>query len=151
MFEFNIRNMLSNSSKYALKAVLFLALHTDENNKMMVMDISERINVPKAYLAKLLQELSKRKIISSTRGPKGGFYINPSSKNQSLMQIIEVFDGKKKVESCVLGLEDCNEHKPCPIHNIISPSRSKMIALLESKTINDLARDLELNKVFLPS
>ncbi len=58
--------MLSNSSKYALKAVLFLALHTDENNKMMVKDISARTNVPKAYIAKLLQELSKRNIISST-------------------------------------------------------------------------------------
>ena len=51
----------------------------------------------------------------------------------------------------MLGLEGCKEKKPCPIHSLISPSRSKMIALLESKTINDLARDLELNKVFLPS
>lgn len=143
--------MLSNSSKYALKAMMYLALHTDENNKMMAKDISERINVPKAYIAKLLQGLAKRKIISSTKGPKGGFYINPSNKNRTIMEIIEVIDGKKKMESCMLGLEDCNEHKPCPIHSIISPSRSKMIALLESKTINDLASDLKLNKVFLPS
>lgn len=142
--------MLSNSSKYALKAVLYLALHTDENNKMMVKDISERINVPKAYIAKLLQELSKRKIISSTKGPKGGFYLNPSNRNETIIQIIEVIDGKKKMESCLLGLEDCDEQKPCPIHRLISPSRSKMIALLETKTINDLATDLELNKAFLP-
>jgi Rrf2 family protein len=142
--------MLSNSSKYALKAVLYLALHTDENNKMMVKDISERINVPKAYIAKLLQELSKRKIISSTKGPKGGFYLNPSNRNETIIQIIEVIDGKKKMESCLLGLEDCNEQKPCPIHRLISPSRSKMIALLETKTINDMATDLELNKAFLP-
>ena len=142
--------MLSNSSKYALKAVLYLALHTDENNKMMVKDISERINLPKAYIAKLLQELSKRKIISSTRGPKGGFYVTPSNKNETVMQIIEVIDGKKRMETCMLGLEDCNEQKPCPIHRLISPSRSKMIALLENKTINDLAKDLELNKTFLP-
>lgn len=142
--------MLSNSSKYALKAVLYLALHTDENNKMMVRHISERINVPRAYIAKLLQELSKRKIISSTRGPKGGFYLTSSNKNQAIMQIIEVIDGKKRMESCVLGLEDCNELKPCPIHSLISPSRSKMIELLESKTINGLAMDLELKKTFLP-
>jgi len=142
--------MLSNSSKYALKAVLYLALHTDENNKMMVKDISARINVPKAYIAKLLQGLAKRKIISSAKGPKGGFYINPSNKNRSLMEVIEVIDGKKKIESCVLGLEDCNEQKPCPIHSLIGPLKSKMIDLLDSKTINDLAQDLALNKVFLP-
>ncbi|UCD60376.1 MAG: Rrf2 family transcriptional regulator [Flavobacteriaceae bacterium] len=143
--------MLSNSSKYALKAVLYLTLHTDENNKMMAKDISEKISVPKAYMAKLLQGLAKREIISSTKGPKGGFYINPSNKNRTIMEIIEVIDGKKKMESCMMGLKDCNEHKPCPIHSIINPSRSKMIALLESKTINDLAKDLKLNKVFLPS
>jgi Rrf2 family protein len=142
--------MLSNSSKYALKAVLFLALHTDENNKMMVKDISERINVPKAYIAKLLQELAKRKIISSTKGAKGGFYIDEANKNEPIIKIIDVIDGKKRFESCVLGLEDCNEYKPCPLHALISPSRSQMISLLESKTIDDLAKDLELNKVFLP-
>lgn len=142
--------MLSNSSKYALKAVLFLALHTDENNKMMVKDISERINVPKAYIAKLLQELSKRRILSSTKGPKGGFYINEANKNQPIMKIIDIIDGKKRIESCALSLEDCNEHIPCPLHALINPSRSKMIALLESKTINDLAMDLKLNKAFLP-
>lgn len=141
--------MLSNSSKYALKAVIFLALHTDEHNKMMAKDISERIDVPKAYIAKLLQGLAKRKIISSAKGPKGGFYSNPSNRNITLMQVIEAIDGKKKLESCIIGLEDCNEHKPCPLHSLISPSRSKMIALLESKTINDLSKDLELNNVFL--
>lgn len=142
--------MLSNSSKYALKAVIYLALHTDKNNKMMARDISERINVPKAYIAKLLQGLAKRKIITSVKGPKGGFYSNPSNKNKTLIEVIEVIDGKKKLESCILGLEDCNEQKPCPIHNLISPSRLQMIHLLESITVNDLAKDLEQNKVFLP-
>jgi len=142
--------MLSKSSKYALKAVLFLALHTDVNNKIMVKDICERINVPKAYIAKLLQGLAKRKIISSTKGPKGGFYIDEANKNEPIIKIIDIIDGKKRIESCVLSLEDCNEHKPCPLHAIISPSRSKMIGLLESKTIKDLAEDLELNKAFLP-
>lgn len=142
--------MLSNSSKYALKALIYLALHTDENNKMMAKDISERINVPKAYMAKLLQGLAKRNIISSAKGPKGGFYSNPSNKNRTLIEVIEVIDGKRKLESCIIGLEDCNEQKPCPLHSLISPSKSKMTAILESTTINDLSKDLELNKVFLP-
>ena len=66
--------MFSTSSKYAIKAVLFLALHTNESKKLMVKDIYKSINVPKAYLAKLLQDLSRHNIVSSTRGPKGGFF-----------------------------------------------------------------------------
>ena len=54
--------MVSNSSKYAIKGVLFLALHSNEENKIAVKDISEPINVPQAYIAKLLQELSRENI-----------------------------------------------------------------------------------------
>ncbi len=67
--------MFSNSSKYAIKAVLFLALNSNEDKKIMVKDIANPINVPQAYIAKLLQELSRQNVISSTRGPKGGFYL----------------------------------------------------------------------------
>ena len=65
--------MLSNSSKYAIKAVLFLSLNSSEIKWVMVKVIAKPINILQAYIAKLLQELSKQKIISSTRGPKGGF------------------------------------------------------------------------------
>ena len=66
--------MFSNSSKYAIKAVLFLAVNSNEDHRIMVKDMAEPINVPQAYLAKLLQELSKKGIISSKKGPKGGFF-----------------------------------------------------------------------------
>ena len=77
--------MISNSSKYAIKAVLYLALHSSEENKVMVKDMAEPINVPQAYIAKLLQELAKRKLISSTRGPKGGFYLSEEDKKGNLI------------------------------------------------------------------
>ena len=82
--------MLSNSSKYAIKGVLFLALHSSEENKVMVKDISNPINVPLAYLAKLLQELSKENIISSARGPKGGFYLSEQNRNQPIINILKI-------------------------------------------------------------
>ena len=91
--------MLSNSSKYAIKAVLFLALHSSEENKVIVKDISKPINVPQAYIAKLLQELVKAKIVTSVRGPKGGFYLNETNLAHSIMSIVNVIDGEKKLNS----------------------------------------------------
>ncbi|MGB5667311.1 MAG: Rrf2 family transcriptional regulator, partial [Maribacter sp.] len=80
--------MLSNSSKYAIKAVLYLALNSNETKKVMVKNIAGPINVPKPYIAKLLQELSKQRIISSTRGPKGGFYLDKANRKNSIMSIV---------------------------------------------------------------
>jgi Rrf2 family protein len=142
--------MLSNSSKYTLKAVLFLALHSSKNNKVMVKDIAAPINVPKAYIAKLLQELSKENMVSSTRGPKGGFYLSEANKDQSIFNILKIIDGEERLTSCMLSLEQCNEEKLCPLHNILSASRMKILNHLKEKTVRNLSEDVKEGNSFLP-
>ena len=142
--------MLSNSSKYALKAVLFLALHADEEHKLMVKDFHERINVPKAYLSKLLQELSRQKLVSSTRGPRGGFYLSEDNRNQPLIRIIDIIDGPTRMKACLLSLDDCNSQKPCPLHAIMQPARTRLIQSLEQLSVDDLSKDLSNHQSFLP-
>jgi len=142
--------MFSNSSKYAIKAVLFLALNSSEEKKIMVKDIAEPINVPQAYIAKLLQELSRQNVISSTKGPKGGFYLSEADKTQPLKRIIYVIDGENRIASCLLSLEACNEEKPCPLHKTVAPLRAELLNSLENKTICDLAKDVREGKAFLP-
>ncbi|MFS4456044.1 RrF2 family transcriptional regulator [Maribacter sp. 2304DJ31-5] len=142
--------MFSNSAKYALKAILYLALHSNEEKRLMVKDIHGPINVPKTYLAKLLQELARHGIVSSIKGPKGGFYISKKNKLQPVSRIIDIIDGKKRLESCLLSLEDCDQEKPCPLHQLFVPARSKLINGLENKTIEDLSHELRDKKAFLP-
>jgi Rrf2 family protein len=142
--------MLSKSSKYAIKAVLFLALNSNDKKKVMVKDISEPINVPQAYIAKLLQELSRQNIISSTRGSKGGFYLNEKNRKQSIMSIVNVIEGEKNFNSCMLSLKECDDEKPCPLHNTLYPFKSKIINNLQSISVKDLALEVELGNAFLP-
>ncbi|GAA4800525.1 Rrf2 family transcriptional regulator [Litoribaculum gwangyangense] len=142
--------MLSNSSKYAIKAVLFIAVNSKRGKKVMVKDIANPINVPKPYIAKLLQKLVKEKIISSTRGPRGGFYLNNENFKVSIMKIIHAIDGEKTLKSCMLSLDTCNEEKPCPLHNILSISRDNILKHLNQKTIEDLSNDINLGQSFLP-
>lgn len=141
--------MLSNSSKYALKALVYLALHTHENNKMTVKEVSAHVNVPKAYIAKLLQGLSKRNLISSTRGPKGGFYLNETNKAQPIINIVYAVEGRKHFNSCFLGQEDCDEERPCPLHNKIGPSRNMFLKTLQNTSVKDLAQDLKTKRTFI--
>ena len=142
--------MFSNSTKYTIKAVLYLALNSSEEKKIMVKDIAKPINVPQAYIAKLLQELSRQKVISSTRGPKGGFYLTADDKKHPLKRIIQVIDGERRLTSCLLSLENCNDEKPCPLHKLAAPLRNELLDSLENKTICDLAKDVREGKAFLP-
>ena len=142
--------MLSNSSKYALKAVLYLAVNSSESKKILAKNLSEPINVPPAYIAKLLQELAKKKIVSSTRGPNGGFYLNAENKNTSLIEIINAIDGENRLDSCLLSLHSCNSEKPCPLHQFAGPFKADLIHNLEQKTINDMVVDIKNKRSFLP-
>ena len=142
--------MLSNSSKYAIKGVLYLALNSNEDHKIMVRDIFEVVHVPEAYLAKLLQELSRHDIISSTRGPKGGFYLSKEDRERTLMDIVKVIDGEKRVYSCVMGIRNCDMSNPCVLHKLVGTNKSKFINVLERTTVLDLVEGRQDIEEFFP-
>ena len=142
--------MLSNSSKYAIKAVLYLALKTNDKKRVMVKDISDPINVPQAYTAKLLQHLSRAGIISSVKGPRGGFYLSEENKKRTLMDVVNVIDDEHKLTSCILSLEKCNAEKPCPLHELISPSKTVFLKSFTEITIEDYSKRIKEGTVFLP-
>ena len=142
--------MFSNSAKYALNAVLYLSLHTNEEKKLMTKDLSDKINVPKPYLAKILQDLSRHGIISSTKGPKGGFYLSEDNRKLSLINVVEVMDGKQRLNSCVLGLEACSNENPCVLHHIVGRANTEFVKNLQETTIQDLISDIDKGKSVFP-
>ncbi|WP_412987816.1 RrF2 family transcriptional regulator [Pontimicrobium sp. IMCC45349] len=142
--------MFSKTSKYAIKAVLFLAVNSSEKKRVMVKEIAEPINVPQAYIAKLLQKLSREGLISSARGPKGGFYLNEFDRKQTIMNIIAAIDDENKFNSCLLSLESCNSEKPCPLHNMASHLRTELIGNLGGKSIQEIANEVKEGRAFLP-
>ena len=142
--------MLSNSSKYALKAVLFLAVHSYRGHNILAKNISGPTQVPKAYLAKILQDLSRHNIVSSVRGPGGGFYLSEANRAVPLIKIIHTMDGNDRLMSCMLSLNECDAEHPCPLHDLVGDTKTRFVKKLEETTINDLIADIEAGKSFLP-
>jgi len=66
--------MLSNACKYAIRSILYLAINNKENKKFGVKKIAAELETPQPFLAKLLQQLTRNKLVSSAKGPTGGFY-----------------------------------------------------------------------------
>ena len=142
--------MLSNSSKYALKAVLYLGINSSEEKKVLSKEISDRTNIPQAYLSKILQPLSRHHIVSSVRGPGGGFYLSKENRAVPLIDIIHIIDGDHRLTSCLLSLKECNAEHPCPLHDLVGDTKVRFVKNLEGTTVEDLVADIEAGRSFLP-
>jgi len=137
--------MLSNASKYAILSTLYLAEHSNEDRKISVKEIAENIDVPSPFLAKLFQQLVRGKIISSTKGPHGGFYLSEKNKNKNVLDIIDNIDGVNKLNGCFLGLNECDSANPCPVHFIVVPFKNNILAKFRDKTIMEFAQEISDN------
>jgi len=136
--------MLSNACQYAIRSVLYLAIHSDDKKRIGVKLIAEELETPQPFLAKLLQQLAKSDLVSSIKGPNGGFYLTKKNTNNSLWEIVECIDGTDKFNQCFLGLSKCSDENPCPVHFIVSPFKDKLLNDFRDKSIAQFTEEIKL-------
>lgn len=140
---------MSNASKYAIRAVIFLAENSSKYNKYGSVEIAEALQIPNSFIAKLLQQLAKEEVISSTKGPNGGFYLSEDNLQRKVCDILEVIENKKVFDSCFLGLPYCSEENPCPMHDIFSTFKTEILERFERQTISELTKDIREKGTFI--
>lgn len=142
--------MFSKTCEYGLRAVIFIAQQAKSDKKVGITTISEAIDSPQAFTAKILQQLTKNKIIQSIKGPTGGFFIDKTKlKTVTLSNIVEVLDGDTIYTGCGLGLHECNDNKPCPLHFKFIAIREELKKMLESTTLLELSENTNLQNQYL--
>jgi Rrf2 family iron-sulfur cluster assembly transcriptional regulator len=134
--------MLSNTSKYAIRAVIYLAVHSEQNKKIGIKQISKDLGIPTPFLGKILQTLAKHKILSSTKGPHGGFGMGKKATEVSLIEIVDIIDGRDLFTKCLIRLEDCNKNEPCSMHSKYAEIRINLLSLFEKQKIEELADEI---------
>jgi len=138
--------MLSNTCKYALRATIYIALNSKDNKKVGLKKISDNLNIPAPFLGKILQTLAKHKVLSSTKGPNGGFGIYKDASDISIMTIYEIIDGTDYFTDCLIGVQSCTDdpiNTPCPLHSKYSHIRDEVYTIFSNTSILDLADDIE--------
>ncbi len=134
--------MLSNSCRYGIRAVIYLASIREINEKTGIKKISSDLELPTPFLAKILQQLTKKKILASSKGPHGGFSLLKDPRNILLIDIIRSIDGEDLFNNCVMHNGTCTcvkkEKKPCPLHVEYSKTRRDIVTLFSKTTIHDL-------------
>ena len=142
--------MFSKSTEYALRATIYIAQKGSEEKKLGIEEISKAIDSPRSFTAKILQALTKdNKVVSSVRGPNGGFYMTENAKKLPARAILTAMGEDEILEKCILGLNQCSEAQPCPMHSQYKSIKQQFIKLFETKTIQQLAADLKDGEVFI--
>ncbi|MBL4662308.1 MAG: Rrf2 family transcriptional regulator [Flavobacteriaceae bacterium] len=130
--------MFTNSSKYAIKALCVIVEQTSTEHKLLVKEIAEQTGIPKPFLSKILQQLSSKNYISSTKGRHGGFYIEEEQLENSLLDIIIEVEGKNRLQRCAINFEECDYENPCPIHKFITTAKNELQENIKNIKLKDL-------------
>lgn len=142
--------MLSNTCKYAIRGVIYLALNGKDDKKIGLREVSKELDIPSPFLGKILQILAKNKLLISTKGPNGGFALAKPSQEITLLDIVEIIDGLDLFTDCVIGLRSCSANAEtelqCPIHHKYVPINKQIHDLFKNETIYDLAKKIKASE-----
>jgi Rrf2 family transcriptional regulator, iron-sulfur cluster assembly transcription factor len=132
----------SRSAEYAIRAFVNLS-RVPEGKYAMVKQIAQQEEIPTHFLAKILQQLARKGLLRSSKGPTGGFTLRRKASEVSLMNIVEALDGLGDYDKCASGLAECNDEQPCGMHDSWNALRSRIIDYLKQTSIADIQTALE--------
>jgi Rrf2 family iron-sulfur cluster assembly transcriptional regulator len=135
--------LLSKTCNYALRAALYVASINDREY-IPINEISRNLNISFHFLTKILQTLTETGIMISFRGPNGGIKLTKHPQHISLYEIILAIDGAKIFEKCVLGLDECHNSAPCPLHEQWQNIRENLKKVFQKNTLETLTQEMLL-------
>lgn len=142
-------SFFSSASETAIRLLIYVHTQSTAGKKLGAQEIAKQTDTPVAYTAKIMQILSRKGLVHSSRGLHGGFYFDRHSPEVPLYNIIVAIDGAGFMEGCGLGLKNCSAQHPCPMHDEFSRIRQQLENALKSTTLAMLAAKCVDKKAFL--
>jgi Rrf2 family protein len=128
----------SKTFSYALRSVLYIAVAGENREKIQLDEIARKLAAPRHFLGKVMRRMAKEGIVSSVKGPHGGFYINKGTLDTTLLKLITVTGEAKQLDYCIMDMKKCNPQNPCPLHVKTESIQKQWSALLANTTIASL-------------
>jgi Rrf2 family protein len=144
--------MLTKSTEYAIRALVFIQLRNWKQRRPGVVEIAKEIEAPEAYTAKILQTLTKNSLLDSMKGRGGGFFFVENQSNLTMYDVIHILEGDNYFHKCGFGLKQCNNDNPCPLHERYKVIRDSFFEIVKTETIKSLSEkilrgDAVLNRI----
>ncbi len=133
--------MLSNACAYGLRAVMHLA--RQPSNEFISIDmVAEEVQLPRAFLRKIMHKLVHAGIVESARGAGGGVRLAQKASAIAVFEVVLAIDGDKRFTGCMLHLEKCNPDAPCPFHHEWAKQRSMIQDELQRLSLQEVAETM---------
>ena len=136
---------LTTKGRYAVTAMLDLALHKNQG-PVSLSDISSRQAISLSYLEQLFSKLRRSELVSSVRGPGGGYELKRGSGEIFIAQIIDAVDESVDTTKCQ-GAGDCQGGETCLTHYLWEDLSEQIHTFLESISLADLVAKNEVKKI----
>jgi len=128
-------SMFSQTTKYALRAIVWLAAH--RNEPQTTLEIAAQTRVPAGYLSKVLQALGRANLVSSQRGLYGGFTLARPPHRISVLEVVNAVDPIQRIETCPLGLKS-HGRELCALHRRLDDAIAHIEKAFSESTVADL-------------
>jgi Rrf2 family protein len=125
---------------YGLMAVHFIAAHGDDG-AVSAKRIAEEFHIPPERLAKILQRLAKKRLISSHNGPKGGYVLSRPSTEITVGEVVRALEGPIRIVSCMSAQDDCPQFSRCNLRGPVQKLQASISYVLDTMTLAELASD----------
>jgi Rrf2 family transcriptional regulator, iron-sulfur cluster assembly transcription factor len=145
--------MLSHTSKYALRALIYLARFSEKGKMIGIKKIAEDLHLSAPFLGKILQFLVREGLLVSVKGPNGGFNLAKEPDSISLWDVVVTVDGEGFFTHCLLGLNPCHSNdsgRPiCPVHRKYARLRKQIIDFYQKTNLQCISDDIEKFEDFI--
>lgn len=138
--------LFSKACQYAIRAMTYLAKQ-ECGRACSIPEISRETGTPTPFLSKIISTLSRNRLIQARRGPHGGAMLGCPPDQITVGDILEAIDGPLDKSRCVLGLPECSDQNPCPLHARWKGLEARMRQELHTLTLLDLVQVTEENDV----
>ena len=136
---------LSTKGRYAVTAMLELAIHASGDQRVTLADISEMQGISLSYLEQLFARLRQAGLVKGTRGPGGGYRLGQGLHDITIAQIIQAVDEKMDMTHCE-GKENCKGGDRCLTHELWDALSDDIFHFLDSISLGDLVERKDLPK-----
>ena len=131
---------LSKKADYALIAMKHLATRPDTAS-VSAREIAEQYDIPIELMAKVLQRLARRDLLSSHQGTRGGYRLGRSAAAISVADIIQAIDGPLTVTACSTDAENCDQYGKCSVRDPLWRIKDRILAALATCSLQEVASD----------
>ena len=130
--------LITRSTDYGIRALSFMA---EEKGRIVpVPELVKALNIPRPFLRKILQALTKSGFVRSYKGIGGGFELAMPADKIYVAEVAEVFQGPLSLNECLLKKEVCPNRKTCPLKKRIDKIEKYAASELGSITIGELIK-----------